>query len=261
MHPVEWTRRILASTVTQRVSLVAGGRSVPCTVHIDWRETGSGHPLWPFLKLAFDLDLRGGAATYEIPFGTIRRPTDGHEAPAVHWADLGTSDYGVSLINDCKHGYSMTGNTMRLSLVRTPTSPDNTSDNYPQSVRYEIYPHRGTWQAAGTVHRAAALLQPPLAAWVPGDAHGPLPGECSFVRPRDDRAVITAVKRAEDDDDLVVRLYESSGSKLTAPLALHWPVASGTEVNFMEDDLGSAPTAAVDGREVSLRLRGARFKP
>jgi alpha-mannosidase len=250
---VEFSRKMLSSTVTQRISLTAGGESVVCSLAIDWKETGTMHPQWPFLKLAFDLALENGKATYETPFGTIARPKNGHENPALKWFDLSGAGDGVSIINDCKHGCSVKDGTMRLSLVRTPTSPDNTTDNYLQTVRYEIYPHKGGWEEAGTINRAFAFVHPLFAVWLDKNGKRELPLRCSFVKPADGRAVVTAVKRAEDDNDLVVRLYNLGGAPIASTLETWWPVAGGKQVNFMED---AGANVACSGKKATLKLNG-----
>jgi alpha-mannosidase len=230
---------------------------VDFTLLIDWHETGSDHPQWPFLKTAFDLNLDDPVARFDIPFGSIARPTDGQEVPMLKWVDLTSRDGkdGVSLLSDCKHGCSASGRTVRLSLVRTPTWPDNTSDSYQQTVRYTLYPHEGDANVAGTVLRAYALVHPVVARSTGANADGQLPLECSFVSLGQGRAIITAVKRAEDDDDLVVRLYESAGAATQTQLTTHWAATAARAVDFMEDPLRQGPAMRPVGGSVPLSLR------
>ena len=254
---VEFSRPFEKSAITQRVSLVSGAEQADFTLLIDWQEIGSGHPQWPFLKVAFDLNVNNPAATYSIPFGSIVRNTDDAEYPALHWADLTGADgaFGVSLLNDSKHGYSVSGSTMRLSLIRTPTWPDNTTDNYRQVVRYALYPHQGTVYDAGTVNRAMSLVYPVLSQVAGANAGGSLPAEYSFIKLDSPDAVITAIKRAEDDNDLIVRLYESSGMALKTGLSTPWTVQSAKAVNFMEDVLQAGPVMPVNRNAAELNLR------
>jgi alpha-mannosidase len=73
-------------------------------------------------------------ATYEIPYGSIERPTTRNnrfeaakfEVPALRWADLGDGNHGFSLINESKYGYDAKANVLRISLLRSPTWPDPT---------------------------------------------------------------------------------------------------------------------------------------
>ena len=114
------------STFTQDIMLYAGIDRVDVRNDFDWQET---HVL---LKAAFPLAASSAKATYEIPYGTIDRPTTRNnsvekakfEVPALRWADLGDGEHGFSLLNDSKYGYDAAGNVLRLSLLRSPTYPD-----------------------------------------------------------------------------------------------------------------------------------------
>ena len=66
--------------------------------------------------------------------------------------DLSEGDYGVSLLNDCKYGHDIRDNVMRLSLLRSPTSPDPEADQGEHGFAYSLLPHAGGWDA-GTWRR------------------------------------------------------------------------------------------------------------
>jgi hypothetical protein len=117
-------------------------------------------------------------ATYEIPYGAIERPTTRNnswekakfEVPALRWADLGDGQHGFSLINEAKYGYDGAGNVLRLSLLRSPTSPDPEADQGAQHFTYALYPHAGDWKQAGTVHHGYEFNYPLAAAQVAAHA-------------------------------------------------------------------------------------------
>jgi alpha-mannosidase len=118
------------SKFVQDIVLYDGTDEVNVVNDIDWHET---HVL---LKAAFDLAASSSMATYEIPYGTIQRPTTRNnswenakfEVPALRWADLGDGAHGVSLLNESKYGYDAAGHTLRISLLRSPTDPDPNAD-------------------------------------------------------------------------------------------------------------------------------------
>ena len=124
------TRTWQSSKFVQDITLYAGSDDVVVDNDIDWHET---HIL---LKAAFPLAASGPFATYEIPYGTIERPTTRNnswekakfEVPALRWADLGDGQHGFSLINESKYGYDAVGNVLRLTLLRSPTWPDPDAD-------------------------------------------------------------------------------------------------------------------------------------
>ncbi len=149
------TRTWQNSKFVQDITLYAGMDTVDVVNDIDWHET---HIL---LKAAFPLAASSAKATYEIPYGSIERPTTRNntwekarfEVPALRWADLGDSQHGFSLLNESKYGYDAADNVLRLSLLRSPTSPDPVADRGRQQFSYALYPHSGTWKQASTERR------------------------------------------------------------------------------------------------------------
>jgi hypothetical protein len=102
--------------------------------------------------VAFPVDVRSLRATYEIQYGHVERPTHANtswdvarfEVCAHKWADLSEPGYGVALLNDCKYGYDIAGNVIRLSLLRAPTWPDPVADRGHHRFTYRLFPHPET---------------------------------------------------------------------------------------------------------------------
>ena len=96
--------------------------------------------------------------------GAVERPThrntswdeEKFEVAAQRWADLSETGYGVSLLNDCKYGYDIRDNVMRITLLRGTTTPDPNADEGPHAFTYALLPHAGNWTEADTVRRACA---------------------------------------------------------------------------------------------------------
>ena len=130
--------------------------------------------------------------------------------PMHRWADLSEPDYGVSLINVGKYGYNVHGNVLGLSLLRSPIYPDPYADEGEHEFVYAIYPHRGTWRN-GTV-QAARHLHSPLRFTKVGRSR---PVHPSLLRIHGDPVELAALKKAEDSDDIILRLYEPHGSRVT----------------------------------------------
>ena len=207
---------------------------------VDWHET---HVL---LKAALPLAASGPKATFEIPFGSIERPTTRNnsfekaqfEVPALRWADLGDGKQGVSLLNESKYGYDAVGNTLRLTLLRSPTWPDPEADRGLQHFSYEIYPHAGTWKSAETVHRGYELNDPLMAEQVFSHT-GAMPASHSFVSIDEKNVILSAAKKAEDADALIFRMYESTGDGTTVHLHLPTGASYAVETNLMEKPEGT----------------------
>jgi len=223
------------SKFVQDISLYAGLGRVDVANNIEWHET---HVL---LKAAFPLAASSTQATYEIPFGSIERPTTRNnsweaakfEVPALRWADLGDGANGFSLINESKYGYDAKDNVLRLSLLRSPTWPDPEADRGHHQFTYSLYPHAGDWKQALTVRRGYEFNYPLRAQQV--EAHdGSLPAEHSFAGVTGDNVALTAVKKAEDSDALLFRIYEWAGKAGNVHIQVPSGATSAALTNLME---------------------------
>lgn len=238
-----------ASRMRQVVRLDAGSRRLEFRTAVDWQES---HTL---LKVCFPLDVRAPYATYEMQFGYAERPTHfstgwdsaRYEVPGHRFADLSEHGFGVSLLTDCKYGYSCHGNQLRLSLLRSPRSPDPEADLGRHELAYAVMPHAGGWRDAGVVAEGLRFNAP--LRW----ADRPLlePGR-SLARVDDPNVVLDTIKRAEDSDALVLRLYEAHGARGTARLHLGIPFAWVRLATALEDDGEELET---DGEAVVFRYR------
>jgi len=235
------TRHWQNSKFVQQIVLDAGSNQAEVVNDIDWHET---HVL---LKAAFPLAASAPFATYEIPYGSIERPTTRDnswekarfEVPALRWADEGNGQHGLSLINDSKFGYDAVGNLLRLTLLRSPTAPDPDADRGHQHFRYALYPHAGDWKQAMTVRRGYEFNEAPYAIQVAAHA-GAVPSEFSFVTVSADNVVLSAMKKAEDSDALVFHIYEWAGKEGTVELKVPHGATGATETNLMEQPEGKA---------------------
>jgi alpha-mannosidase len=238
-HAIRVTRHWQNSEFVQTIRLK--GDQVDIENDIDWHES---HVL---LKAAFPLAASGPFATYEIPYGTIDRPTTRDnswekaqfEVPAQQWADLGDGKHGLSLINDSKFGYDAAGNTLRLTLLRSPKWPDPDADMGHHHFHYALYPHAGTWKDAMTV-RHGFEYNYPLTAVVTTAHAGTLPAEHSFASVSPDNVVLTAVKKAEDAKGLIFRVYEWAGKESTVEFHVPPGASGATVTNMMEVPEGAA---------------------
>ncbi|MGO9795559.1 MAG: alpha-mannosidase, partial [Terracidiphilus sp.] len=212
---------------------------------IDWHEK---HVL---LKAAFPLAVTSDFATYEIPYGTIQRPTTRNnsfekaqfEVPAMRWADLSGAGpdgkvHGLSILNQDKYGYDAAGNVLRITLLRSPTWPDPDADQGEHHFHYALYPHAGTWKDALTV-RHGWEYDYPLQAIVTTAHAGSLPAEHSFASVLPDNVVLTAVKKAEDANALIFRVYEWAGKETTAEFHVPPGATGATVTNLMEQPEGN----------------------
>jgi alpha-mannosidase len=255
-------------------------------MHADWHEQSI------MLKVAFPLDIAPLMATYEIPYGTVERPAIPHvagkppvpfteatfikqnlpkydplaaqeaefEVCAQQWGDLSEGGRGFSLLNACKYGYdTVEKGTIRLTLLRSPISPtpskdpnDLYADQGPHDFTYAMFPHAGDWREAGTERQGYELNYPVLAHQV--QAHeGSLPPAHSFVQIQPANVILTAIKKAEDDNSAIFRFFEFEGKDSQVELALPEAATAAVQTNLMEKE-ESPVSLSADGRKVSASI-------
>jgi alpha-mannosidase len=246
------------SRLTQQVCVYARSPRIDFKTAVEWHERQS------LLKVAFPTTIRNRRATYEIQFGTIERPTHRNtsweeaafEVPAQRWADLSDAHYGVALLADCKHGYSVQNRTLWLSLLKGAIDPDPDADRGEHAFTYSLLPHTAGLDA---VRRAAYALTRPL-LWRRESAHaGRLPSEVSVANVTDPGVLVETIKIAEDDSGaLILRLYEADGGECRATLDLGLDVQSVDEVDLLERH--PRPLVLDGTRTVSLALRAREIK-
>lgn len=237
-----------ASSMKHRISLDAVSARLDFACDVEWHEANK------FLKVEFPTTIHSDVATYEIQFGHLQRPTHFNtsydiarfEVPAHRWADLSEPGLGVALLNDSKYGYATHRNVMRLSLLRSPKSPDPKADMGRHHFRYALAPHAGDFRAAGIINVARAFNQPLLVQ--PTDA---TPVEKSFFTVNNPAVVIDTVKLAEDSRDIIVRLYEAHGTHARVKLSSTLPVRAAAKCDFLERNTGKLTWR--NGAALSLR--------
>jgi alpha-mannosidase len=242
------------SRFAQDLILYRGIPRLDCRLALNWQERNI------MIKAAFPVTADNSAAFFEIPFGAVSRPADGREVPALRWIDLTdkSGQFGVSLLNDCKYGFDVKDNTLRLSVVHGATAPDPEADRGRQELVYSLYPHQGSWQEAGTVQRGYELNTPLLArtAMVHG---GTLPAQTSFVRlPSQPGVIISAFKKEYGyyNRGFILRGYEVFGRKAEASLELAWPVRAA-ESNLIDY---STKKVEISGGKIALSFEPYEIK-
>lgn len=242
--------------------LYAGTRNLEARVALDW------HEHLKIVKFSFPVDVESPRPTFEIPYGHITRQPNGKEDPGQRWIDLsgarGGQAYGLGVINDAKYGYSVRGNDIRISVVRSPVYAQHDpyklepygvyvwQDQGRQEFRMLLAPHSGSWQDCGLV-RLAEEFTAPVPVVYQGTHAGHRPLSASFLSVDAPNVVVSVVKKAEDGEDLIVRCYETAGwpTQATLDLALVKRRWTGRFRPFEIKTL-RVPAAGGEIREVNL---------
>ena len=238
-------------------------------VTVDWHEQNKA------LKLCFPINIVDAVATYEIPYGHILRPVDGAEEPGQSWVDLsGTNTdtkavFGFSLLNDGKYSFSIEESEMRLTVLRspiyahhTPYEPDPNGtytfmDQGLQQFSYALLPHTGTWKDSNTVRHAAELNQPAFSLKETHHPWGQLPNSHTLLSVVPSNIVISSVKLAEDNDDLILRCIETQNIPIKANINIIG-LAEPIVVDFAP---GEIKTLRIPADRSSLVMLGFMLMP
>lgn len=231
---LEIKRRILNSSYTQRLSLTYNSTQIDFHTVVDWNEKHI------FLKTAFPVAILSPVANYEVQWGHVQRPTHRNtswdwarfETCAQKWADLSETNYGVALLNDCKYGYDIHDNVMRLSLLRSATHPDPHADEGIHEFTYSLFVHDSTQSLFDVTQRAYCLNNPILVYAGTGN----VPAHVLNAWSISGQAVIETVKRAEDGNGLIVRLYQSQRVREWVTLRAPQAIQGAFITNLLEEN-------------------------
>lgn len=237
--------RFGASTLQQDYRLDAGSGVVDVDVKVLWSEQ---HRM---LKLAFPAARSGATSHAESAYAVTSKPSDGRERPCGTWCAVTSPDgHGVAIVTDAKHGYSCRQRTdgaeLRLSVLRSPSYATHIPhpfdeledldhlDQGVQRFRYRIVPLFGGVDGAMLARLGAMLCSPPIAHLESAHAatkHA-LPRRYEGIRVEPESVLATVLKKAEDGDGWIVRLFESSGTACRADvdvpvIGARWSVEIG----------------------------------
>ena len=249
----EQTYRFGKSSVVQRVVLEAGSDTVRFETRVDW------HERLKMLRADFYPADYGDAAEFDIPFGAMSRPTTEHtsvetaqfEVCGHKWASVHRGGLGFALLNDSKYGHRAKNGLLSLNLLRAPVYPDRHADRGEHAFCYAFCPLGG--DNARAVEEGYRLNHPLLTGRFQ-------PRESLFALDNP-AVVIETVKRSEDGDAVVLRLYESLGRPARAALSTRVSFDSARFADLLERPLGEAELLHLHFTPyqiVTIRLEGAK---
>lgn len=225
-------KKYLDSEIIQNIWLYSDTDRIDFDTDIDWHERNQ------VLKVAFPVDVHANTATYETQFGHIERPTHGNtswdqakfEVCAHKWVTVAENGYGVGLLNDCKYGFNTEGSTMKLTVLKCSQYPNEEADQGAHKLTYSIMAYEGDFREAGVINEAYALNQPFTVAQVCANK-GALADEFSLVSCDRANVIVETVKKAEDDDGMIVRMYDAFNRRANATVT----VAEGFKKAYLCD--------------------------
>lgn len=239
-------RKYGKSMFTQYIRMTDGATDdrIDIVNEVDWATTNA------LLKAEFPMSVSNSQASYDLGLGHIKRGNNtdiAYETYAQQWADItDNGGYGISVMNDCKYGWDKpTDNTLRLTLLHTP----KTNGRYTYQDHQDFGHHMFTYSIIGhenkpqfaSIPAKSDELNNPLMAFETPRHQGQLGREYSFIKLSSSQIVVKTLKKAQDNDNYILRLYETHG-KEAKDVAIEFPseIVSATEMNGVEQEIGKA---------------------
>ena len=265
--------------VRERLVFYNDVKRVDCEIEIlDW----DGEPYREF-RLAVPVAAPGGRTAYEVPMGVVevgRSEIPGTGGPAYGKLDYDEvcseirprevqnfitaegGGFGVTLatsvaVCDFKDptpdpaGYPV----LQPVLLASRRSCHGEGNWYLQegdhAYRFSLFTHAGGWRDGG---RAAIQANNPLLPVVrtaapKDDKRGRLPDTSSFFSVSAPNVLVGTIKKAEDDETVVVRVYELEGRDVEAELEFSFPFAAAEKTNIIEEE-----GVAIKARKTGVKI-------
>lgn len=255
LRRVRITKRHGDSEFTQYVNLYEGALAprIDIVNEVEWHSPAS------LLKAEFPLTVSNEKATYDLGVGVIERGnnvTTAYEVPAREWVDLSDGSYGVTLLSNFKYGWDKPAdNTLRLSLFHSP----GVSNRYSHQERQDFGHHEFTYSIIGhdgrldrvSAARAGERMSQRIKAFVVPKTKGE--GRSLSLASTDaPNVVIKAMKRAEDGDGYIVRVYETAGRPTQANIVFATPLRAAQKADGTEKVIADA---AIDANRLPVSLK------
>ena len=212
---VKVSRHIESSRIEQVVSLESGGETIRVDNFIDWQERRT------MLKAQFPFACENEKATYDLGLGYIQRPTNSenlYEVPAQKWADLSDEyeRFGVSIFSDCKYGWDKPNeNTLRLTCLHTPAGAftkdarQDLQDIGRNIFSFGICSHKGA--LSSLTESESELFNEKMVAFQTSSRREGKYDDISLLKISSSGVAVRSIKKAQDDDSIVIRVNEMSG--------------------------------------------------
>ncbi len=254
-------------------------------MEVHWLETGTDSTDSPMLRALFPLNFQNPKFYSQVPFDVVERPvegmingekapswltsqsriygvtpetSDGQEVPAQKWVDLSDETKGIALLNKTKYGHSFHKGDLRLTLMRSAGAPDIYPNVGKFNISYALYPHagdwkNGVWQEGDDYNIPVLANEPPSLAM--GKAHATRPESGSFISLDAKGIHMTGIKKAEDSEEMIIRLVEVDGREKSFTLNLPGEVHSVRKLNLIELPVSEDSETTISGRAINTNIK------
>lgn len=229
------------SIIEQKIVIRENSNRIDIRTRLKWNDSDS------MLRARIPLSISADKITCGIQFGYLERPTLKNtswdmaklEVCCQNYADISNRDYGTAVLSDYKYGYSSEPDVIEINLLRSTVSPDVAGDIGIHEFTYSIYPHEGDHIKGDVIKKGFELSRPLRVFPVNSDV---ISRNENFIKCQSDNIIVETIKKAENGEGLIVRLFEAYGIKTSATVLFSSKYNSITEANLIERVIGSEET-------------------
>lgn len=233
------------------------------------------------LRVKFSTDIDSKEYQSETQFGVVSRPIDQYHFkpeekwvedpcgifPALNWIDYSDGKKGVTLINKGLPGNEIRDKELYLTLLRSvlmlssdgetgPAIPTPDAQEFKTyQFEYSLFPHKKDWRAANSFKPAYEFNQNLIGLQIPSEPQSKdskLPTSLSFVELEPDNLILSALKKAEDTDEIVLRFFETKGERTSGILKFFKKPIYAKRVSLLETD---EEVIQFEGTEIKLEVK------
>jgi alpha-mannosidase len=191
-------------------------------------------------------------------YGVDPEMDKGQEVPAQKWVDVTDGTKGIALLNKTKYGHSYHNGELRITLMRSAGNPDIYPNLGKFRISYALYPHpgdwkNGVWQEGDDFNVPVLANEPPSLALV--KTHATRPETESFISLEGKGVHLSGMKKAEDTDELVIRMVEVEGNEKQVTLHLPKDIQSVRKLNLIENPMINNSGSVIKNRSVTFQIK------
>jgi len=258
---VRWEDYFQSSKFVRYMTVKADCEQIDFEMEIDW------HDHEKLLRVVFPTQIEQGDAYYDQPYGYIKRNEPGIEYPAQKWIDYSNQEFGISLLNNGKYGFTINDGVLTMSVVRGAREMDPRMDEGKHSFKYAIIAHKSGWREADIPLKAWQFNQPLIAkqenrhrgnlsAWK--YAEQSFPAEKSFYSIDSDHVIISSLKVKQDTFnpyDIVIRIVETEGKDEEVMVKLPHEPREVVECDHLERPIEARTALSVEDDQFMFKIQ------
>jgi alpha-mannosidase len=223
------------------------------------------------MRVKFDTGIERKVYFRETQFGVIAEPTEYVTKRSVrpymipnflNWFDINDGTRGIAFMNKGLADMEVVKTAVYITLFRSVSgvaadgltgplipTPD-ALELRDHTFEYAIQLHEDDWRRAGIYKQAREYIYPAVS--ISADGKGELPDEFSFLELSPDNLVLSALKKAEDSDGVILRFYETKGEPTSAQIKLFREIKRVTRVDLLENEDGEL---SVNGKIINIDVK------